>query len=87
MNVVIGEYMISPYCGNTCWRIQKRAKKDLKSEWSEAIYYPSTFSQAIQKVRELMRMDKQKTYSIDKLIKELKQIDCEILEGLNDIKL
>lgn len=88
MDVEIFGYKISPYSNNTCWQIQqKQTKENAKAEWKDPHYYPSTFSYAIQKVRELVYMDsKKKAKSLDEAIDEMKRIDKEfekLLENIN----
>ena len=52
----IGNYLISPYSGNTCWKIQERASSDSKYLWKEPYYYPRSLSEAFKKVLELTLM-------------------------------
>lgn len=79
MIVDIYDYRISPYSGNTCWKIQvKQTKEDAKSEYREPNYFPTTMEQALDKVKELIALnDTKHVKSLNEAIEEYKKILSE----------
>ena len=86
MIIDIYNYRISPYPGNTCWKIQEKGAEDAKGEWKEAKYFPYDLKEALLKVRNLRRMQNESTTEVDKAIAELKKIDEEFIELLKNLK-
>ena len=88
MEIIIRNYKISPYSGNTCWKIQERQDKDgMKAEWKEPNYFPSDLQHALIRVRELIRRSNNKKFkSFEEALEELKAIDADFEVAINDIK-
>lgn len=89
MEIIIFNYKISPYSGNTCWKIQERQDKEgMKAEWREPFYYPSTLEFAFRRVRELVRRSNTKQFKdFDKLMEELKLIDEEFNKKIQELNI
>lgn len=88
MDIELYGYKISPYGGNTCWKIQERQDKDgAKAEWKDPYYFPSTLVGALAHVRELARMRDPKEFHDSKaLIKELLAMDQQFESVLKELK-
>ena len=88
MEIIIFDYKISPYSGDTCWKIQKRQDKEgMKLEWRDPNYFPSTLDQALKIVRELVRRGNKKQFkSVTEALKELEAIDAKFSDLLSSLK-
>ena len=82
----VDDYRISPYSGDTCWKIQERGDDGSKSEWKEARYFPSTFDAALIKVRELMRLQNKSTTDLDGAIKIVKELNKKLEDEVKSTK-
>ena len=85
MDIIIRNYKISPYSGNTCWKIQEKASEGSKYSWKEPYYYPSTLIQSLIKVRELILMDEdasKEASSLDQAISSIEELNTEFDEIL-----
>ncbi len=90
MEVLIGDYRISPYHGNTCWQIQKRnvnRKSESGKEWCDPYKYPTTLGHALRLVREQMLLEDGSSAlsGIDSMISAVNKVDGsfrELLDGL-----
>lgn len=88
MNIVIGNYRISPYRGNTCWKIEEKAESDAsETGWKESRYYPNSLSSALSKVRELSQKDLSKEQDLDlkSAISALESLDAEFVKAVKAI--
>lgn len=78
MEVIVGNYRIRPYRGNTCWQIDKGYKnKDGSVQYSPIEKYPCSISQACKIVFELNLRDSVSSKdSFEGVLEEInKQID------------
>lgn len=57
MEIVIEDYKISPYKGNTCWQIQKKGASKDGEYWMAAYYYPDSLVRAFQMTFDLILKD------------------------------
>ena len=89
MIIEIRNYRISPYSGNTCWKVQKKQEKEgAKGEWLEPYYYPGTLDRALELVFELiLREDKKELKNLQKVYKEMKDIIKEFREVVDDLNI
>ena len=89
MIIEIRNYKISPYSGNTCWKIQKRQDKEgSKTEWCEPYYYPSSLDRALEIVYELiLRDDGKRLKSMTEALKEMKSLKEEFKEVLSSYEI
>ena len=78
MEVIVGNYRIRPYRGNTCWQIDKGYKnKDGSVQYAPIEKYPCSISQACKIVFELNLRDSVSSKdSFEGVLEEInKQID------------
>lgn len=92
MEIVIGDYRISPYAGGTCWQIQRRnngGKSKGKREWCDPRKFPSNLAHALRLVREQMIRENvsSDTSDLEKAISDIETIDRRFSELVGDLEL
>ena len=88
MNIVIGDYRISPYRGNTCWKIEERSESENSEvEWKESRYYPNTLAGALKKARELSQktLSKKDDLTVKAAIEQVEALDAKFLKAIAEI--
>lgn len=80
-------FRIAPYAGNTCWKIMEKGEEDAKGEWKEPRYFPSSFKQAILKMRELVKRsnDNDAVMTLNEAVKRAEELDKQLIEALNKL--
>ena len=89
MEIIVGNWRIAPYQGNTCWQLQRRKSKrgEGKSEWDKPRKYPSNLAHAFSLIREQERLENPSTSSmdVDSVISELRKMDEEFIENVKEV--